>query len=133
MKALQRGWYLGKPEFRDRLLDLFAGKPVNRSRAGDAVAAHGEAAAERLAIAALAAAGLPADLPGLTALRKGDPDKVWVAAFLRGHTAVEKRLDRETPGMGHPGSVSRLVAASGKYPAQARALQKMEHMLKWES
>jgi hypothetical protein len=97
------------------------------------VAAHGEAAAERLAIAALAAAGLPADLPGLTALRKGDPGKVRVASFFRGRTTVKNDWIAKRLAMGHPGSVSRLVAASRNDPAQTRALQKMEQMLKCES
>jgi hypothetical protein len=56
-----------------------------------------------------------------------------VASFLRGRTAVKNDWIAKRLAMGHPGSVSRLVAASRKDPAQARALQKMEQMLKCES
>lgn len=130
MKALRRGWYLGEAGFRDRLLGMFDKPSAKRNRASAAPKAHGEAEAERLASGALAAMGLPHDRKALKRMRKGEPGKVLVAALLREHTAVGNPWIAERLAMGHPASVSRLVAAFSKTPGRTTKMNKLGKMLK---
>jgi hypothetical protein len=114
-KALKRGWYLGKESFKDRLLKLLE-KPVARARGGGAargegpVRDRGEKEAVRLLSEGARKLGLPVDGSGLAKLRKSDPRKVRLALLLRTHTTVSNEWIAEKLAMGHPGSVSRLVA-----------------------
>jgi putative transposase len=132
-KALKRGWYLGEPGFRDRLLGKLERKAGRRSRAGEALKQHGELEAERQVAAALALLGLPVGEEALAAVRKGDPRKVRVAALIRSKTTASNQWIARRLGMGHPGSVSRLVSASGKDPKKTREVKKLEELLKCAS
>ncbi len=130
MKALRRGWYLGKLDFRDRLLAMLE-KPVSRRKRPDSLPrSHGEAEAERLACAALEAVGLPAGRKALGLMKKGDPSKVLVAALLRECTVVGNPWLAERLAMGHPGSVSRLVSTCAKERSRAKELSKLKKLLK---
>lgn len=133
MKALKRGWYLGEPGFRDRLLGRLERKPGKRSRAGEPLKQHGEAEAERLVVQALGVLGLPAAAAELAGLRKGDPAKVRVAVLVRNATTASNEWIARRLAMGHPGSVSRLVSACGKDPKGARDVRKLKKMLKCAS
>ena len=130
MKALKRGWYLGEPTFADKLLAMVVRKsPGKRGR--DAVERfHDEAEAERLAVRALATLALPPDRKGLARIRKGDGNKVLVAALLRDRTSVGNGWLAKRLEMGHPGSVSRLVGEFRKDTKRMRELGKLERMLK---
>lgn len=130
MKALRRGWYLGEATFGDRLLEMLKKPSANKSRASDAPKAHGEAEATRLAGLALAALGLPEDRKELAKLRKGDARKVLVACLLRKFTTAGNPWIARRLAMGHPGSVSRLVAAAAIHPPTERELKKLEKLLK---
>jgi hypothetical protein len=114
-KALKRGWYLGKESFKDRLLKLLD-KPVARTRSGGAARGEGpardrgEKEAGRLLAEGIRELGLPGDRKGLEGLKKSDPRKVKLAVLLRAHTSVPNEWIAGKLAMGHPGSVSRLVA-----------------------
>ncbi len=130
MKALRRGWYLGGEGFRDRLLSMLdavpgglRGNPANR--AGEAVREHGEAEAERLLQAILPQLGLPRTADELAALRKGDPRKVTAAAVLRRKTSVSNAWLSQRLGMGHTGSVSRLLGNCLHDPARAEEIGRL--------
>ena len=130
MKALRRGWYLGKPDFSQRLMGLIDGKAKKKSRANRAHESQGKVEAERLAVEALAALGVSSERKDLAELRKGDRAKVLVAALLRKRTAVGNSWIAERLGMGHHGSVSRLVVAASKNEKQERELKKLVKILK---
>lgn len=114
-KALKRGWYLGKEGFKDRLLKLLE-KPGARTRSGGAARGEGpardrgEKEAGRLLVEGMRELGLPGDRKGLEKLKKSDPRKVKLAALLRAHTTVPNEWIARKLAMGHPGSVSRLIA-----------------------
>jgi REP element-mobilizing transposase RayT len=132
-KALKRGWFLGEPGFRDRLLARLERKPGKRSRAGEPLKQHGESEAERLVIHALRLLGLPVAEEELAGLRKGDPAKVRVAVLVRTTTTASNEWIARRLGMGHPGSVSRLVSAFRKDPKRVQEARKLEELLKCAS
>jgi len=133
MKALRRGWYLGEATFGDRLLDLMKNPSAKKSRASADPKAHGEAEAERIACEVLVCLGLPTDQKELAKLRKGADGKVLVATLLRSHTTVGNPWIAQRLGMGHPGSVSRLVTAAAKNPARIRNLGKLGEVFKCDT
>ena len=114
-KALKRGWYLGQESFKDRLLKLLE-KPGARTRSGGAARGEGpprdrgEKEAGRLLVEGMRELGLPGDRKGREKLKKSDPRKVKLAALLRAHTTVPNEWIARKLAMGHPGSVSRLIA-----------------------
>jgi hypothetical protein len=118
MKAIRRGWYLGKEKFRDRLLKLldpFAEKaPGGRSHSGPEFRDHGEKQAARIVRAGLKELGLSSGKVALSALPKSDERKVLVACLLRERTCVSNAWIATRLSMGHPGSVSRMVSACRK-------------------
>src|SRR5205807_1035381 len=88
-KALRRGWYLGNETFLGKLerwLDKAVKGRKRESQSGTAREAHDEAAAERLLAAGLRALRLTEEK--LKPLRKGAPEKVALAWWLRGRTTV---------------------------------------------
>ena len=109
---------------------LFDKPAPKRTRATGAHQGHGEAEAERLAVEALAALGLPTDRTGLGKLRKGERGKVLVAVLVRERTAAGNSWIANRLCMGHPGSVSRLVVAAGNDKAMSREKKKLEKLLK---
>ncbi|HEY1120306.1 MAG TPA: transposase [Haloferula sp.] len=133
MKLLKRGGYLGEPTFGDRLLGMLERGGGRRSRAGAVLREHGESEAERLTVSALGELGLPAVVRELAGLKKGDPAKVRIAALLRSRTTVSNEWIAKRLAMGHPGSVSRLVASFGKDDSNVRAMRKLENLLKCAS
>ena len=128
MKALRRGWYLGKPDFSQRLMGLIEQKGRKKSRANGAHESHGEA--ERLAVEALAALGVSSETKDLEGMRKGDRAKVLIAALLRKRTAIGNKWIAERLSMEHPGSVSRLVVTASKDAKHESELKKLIKLLK---
>jgi len=130
MKALRRGWYLGGEGFRDRLLNVLEALPgtlraKSGSRAGEAQRDHGVAEAERLLDSVLPELGLPVPSAELATLRKGDPRKVLAAAVLRRRTSVSNPWLAQRLGMGHPGSVSRVLGACLNDPARSTEIERL--------
>jgi putative transposase len=132
MQALRRGWYLGEMTFRDRLLGLLE-KPVSRrelNRSGEATRDRSLHEAERLVRDGLAWLGLPIEREELSALRKGEPRKVWLAMLLRKRTVASNAWIAERLAMGEAGSVSRLVGQGKADPEAVKKLKELEEMLK---
>jgi REP element-mobilizing transposase RayT len=133
-KALKRGWYLGKESFKDRLLKLLE-KPAARSRSGGAARGEGpardrgEKEAGRLLAEGIRELGLPGDRKGLVGLKKSDPRKVKLATLLRAHTSVSNEWIAGKLAMGHPGSVSRLVALCRSDRGLAAEVKRLAGML----
>ena len=130
MKALKRGWFLGESTFADKLRAMVEPKSLGK-RGRDAVERfHDEAEAERLAVGALVALGLPTNRKGLAKFRKGDGNKVLVAALLRERTSVGNGWLANRLEMGHPGAVSRLVGEFRKDSKRMSEIGKLDKMLK---
>jgi hypothetical protein len=127
-KALRRGWYVGGEGFveqlKTRLATMVAGKK-RESHSGGAQRAHGEAAAEKLLVAGLAAFGLSRN--NLVALPKSAPEKTVLAWWLRARTTVPLRWVSQELEMGHytrvTQAVSRLKRKTG------RKLEKLKRQL----
>jgi putative transposase len=130
MKALRRGWYLGKPDFAQRLIGLFEMKRRKKSLTDGVHESHGKAEAERLVVEGLAALGILSARKDLEGMRKGDGAKVMIAALLRSKTSVGNGWIAERLCMGHPGSVSRLVVGAGKDPKHESELKELVKLLK---
>ena len=131
-KALKRGWYLGQPTFRDRLLEMLdSAKNIRAkgSQAGAILKDHGEAEAERLVGSALQLLGIADDRSELSRLKKGDPRKVIVAMLLRKRTTVGNAWIAERLEMGHSSSVSRTVSEGLKNAGKVREMEKLGRKL----
>ncbi len=107
---IRRGWYLGGEGFRGRQSKAL--KPaLARGRAGsysgEAKRAHGEAEAQRLAAAGMAALRLEAR--ELQRRPKNLPEKQALAWWLRQRTTVGRRWISERLGMGEESGVTRAV------------------------
>ena len=112
--AMKRGWYLGEDTFKDQLLGLMEklkGGKRTRPRKGTAESwrDHGEKDAEDLISRYAPELGLPTSSKELEALRKGDERKALLAGLLASKTAVSRGWLGQRLGMGHPGSVSRML------------------------
>lgn len=109
-RALRHGWYLGARSFKERLMAavgraLEGREPVSLS--GEAVEAHGEAAAERALTAGLKALGWEGR--DWNQGGKATTEKQLLAWWLRSQTTVSCRWIASRLGMGHESSVSRAV------------------------
>lgn len=106
---LKRGWCLGGPAFRERMLSLLDGageKLAGRKEIDGAVRrSHGEDEAGRLLAEGLTVLGLSA--ANLATLPKGDARKTGLAAFIRARTVVSNKWIAETLNLGHVSRVSR--------------------------
>ena len=115
--TLQRGWFFGREEFREWLLEK-AGALLERHRAGGQnyhgpeVSDHGKARAKAIIGEGLMAAGL--DRVALAALRKSDPRKVRLARVVRKECAVPLKWLGEELQMGGAMNVSRLTNATAR-------------------
>ena len=132
-KALRRGWYLGEAGFGDRLIAMLERPITKKKRPVGIPKSHGEAEAERLTVDALTALGMPGDLKSLGSLRKGQQEKVLIAALLRERTTVGNPWIAQRLAMGHPGSVSRLVVSCSNSATKTKELEKLKKMLKCDT
>lgn len=111
-RRVRRGWYLGGPAFRQRLVKWLekavAGK-ARKSHAGEARQAHDEAAAEALLAQGLALMGLKKG--DLAALAKGAKEKQVLAWWLRKRTVVSRAWVSRRLQMGDESRVTQAVAA----------------------
>ncbi len=118
-RALRRGWYVGEDGFVEklqaRLGALLAGKR-RESHSGGASRAHGEAAAQQLLGAGLAALGI--SVGDLRALPKSAPEKTLLAWWLRERTTVPLRWVSQELDMGHYTRVTQAVSRMRRKPAK---------------
>ena len=104
-KQIRRGWYIGAPEFRERLSDQLSGL-VNKgdNYRGRQRREHGEDEAERLLTAGLQVLGLrETDVPEMRNNRK---EKQALAWLMNAHTTVTVRWTAARLEMGHPENAS---------------------------
>lgn len=73
---------------------------TKRKRPAGILKSHGEAEAERLAVAALTALGMPGDLESLAKIRKGQQEKSSYRGPVEGTNGGRKFLDCTTVGNG---------------------------------
>jgi REP element-mobilizing transposase RayT len=106
-RQMRRGWYVGGEgffgELRNRLEKAVRGRR-RESHSGAARQAHDELAAEKMLQTGLKALGLK--MEALKAMRKGAPEKVALAWWLRERTTASLRWVGERLRMGHSGNVS---------------------------
>jgi len=74
--------------------------------------------------------GISAAPEQLSALRKGDPRKVWLAMLLRKRTVASNAWIAQRLAMGEAGSVSRLIGHAKAGSAAVKKLKELEEMLK---
>ena len=129
---MKRGWYLGGETFRDRLLalvDKTRGVRQRNPKREEVSRDHGERDAELLILGATAGLGLPSAFEDLALLRKGDWRKAMLAALIRKRIGAGNAWIASRLGMGHPGSVSRIVGMIRDNTKQSKELQHLEKML----
>ena len=131
--AMKRGWYLGEDTFKDQLLGLMEklkGGKRTRPRKGTAESwrDHGEKDAEDLISRYAPELGLPTGRKELEALRKGDERKVLLAGLLAGKTTVSREWMGQRLGMGHPGSVSRMLGEVKRNKKLGKRFNELERL-----
>lgn len=129
----QRGWYLGKDTFRDKLLKMLE-RPAARRTGGTRRTAgvhrdHGEKEALRILREGARHLGFPPSLPELSRLKKSDERKTQLAILLRNHTSMSNEWIAGKLAMGHPGSVSRTVSAGRSDNSLAKKIRNLEMLL----
>lgn len=111
-RKLQRGWYLGSENFRDRLMDrvdgIVAGRKRNSYR-GENLRTHDEREAAKLLSAGLDRLRLTARM--VVALKKTDPRKQALAWLIKTRTVVRDEWLIARLEMGHRSNISRAVSA----------------------
>jgi len=106
-RQLRRGWCAGGRAFAESLRQELERAVRGRrrdSQGGGARRQHDEQSAERRVRAGLKALGLEEE--DLARLRKGAPEKMALAAWLRGGTTEPLEWVSRRLAMGHPGNVS---------------------------
>ena len=90
------------------------------------MAAHNEAAAERIVCWLGGRAGLPVAVAELALLKKNDPGKVTCAALVRRRTAVPNEWLAVRLAMGHASYVSALVNRTLRDAKARRVVERLE-------
>jgi putative transposase len=133
LKELRRGWCLGEKSFAEKILEALSGatrpKRIRGSVSGEAACAHDAAEAERLAMAALLALGLPTEATELRGKGKWVEETALVAVQIRKRTGVRNRWVAERLGMGHEGNVTRAIRRVSECPVRKAKLAELEAML----
>ncbi|MEO5714155.1 MAG: transposase [Luteolibacter sp.] len=133
LKELRRGWCLGEKGFSEKVLEALSGvvrpKRKRGSVSGEAASAHDAAEAERIAVAALLALGLPTEASALHGKGKWVEETTLVAVLIRKRTGVKNRWVAERLGMGHEGNVTRAIRRVSEHPARKVKLADLEAML----
>jgi REP element-mobilizing transposase RayT len=133
LKELRRGWCLGEKDFARRVMDSLSGiagpKRKRGSVAGEAASAHDETEAERIAVTALLALGIPTEASQLQGKGKWVEESTLVAVLIRKRTGVKNRWVAERLGMGHDGNVTRAIRRVSEHPVRKINLAELEAML----
>ena len=134
LAELRSGWYLGEKSFGEKVLAALSGealveKKMKASVGGEAVKAHDEAEAERIARDGLALLGLPKDHGLLVGRGRWLEEKAVVAALIRKRTGVGNRWIAKRLGMGQEGSVTRAVRWAREDAAGMKKVAELERRL----
>ena len=102
---IKRGWYIGSPEFRERLSDQLS-RVANKgdNYRGRQRRDHGEDEAERLLVAGLRVLGLRES--EVLEIRNNRKEKQALAWLMNAHTTVTVRWTAARLEMGHPENAS---------------------------
>jgi len=103
-KQIQRGWYIGSPEFRERLSDQLSRLAKGDNYRGHQRREHGEDEAERLFAAGLHVLGLQEN--EVLEMRNNRKEKQALAWLMNAHTTVTVRWTAARLEMGHPENAS---------------------------
>ena len=112
-RRMERGWCVGDEDFRRELLEQVSEGP-GASHYGEAVQEAVEVRAERLVTGRLKAMGWKEK--DLAARRKGDPEKVKLAAEVRAQTTMPLAWIAERLAMGSRGYLTWLLHRQGNAP-----------------
>jgi len=131
---LRRGWVLGEKSFVETVLAALGGQELTARKGkgsvgGEAVKAHDEQEAERLATAALGLLGLPDAAEQLAGRGRWLQAKAVIAALIRKRTGVGNRWIARRLGMGQESSVIRAVRRIKENAAEARKIEDLEKQL----
>jgi hypothetical protein len=113
----------------DSLSGIASPKRKRGSVAGEAASAHDETEAERIAVTALLALGIPTEASQLQGKGKWVEESTLVAVLIRKRTGVKNRWVAERLGMGHDGNVTRAIRRVNEHPVRKINLAKLEAML----
>ena len=120
-QKLKRGWYLGDEEFRQELLSQMKGKR-GTEHFGEEVRESEAAQAERVVKSELKRLGWREGELGKR--RKGDPETVRLARFLRENTTMTLSKIAERLQMGAAGHLSHLLYWEGKAKPKQKEKQR---------
>ena len=124
-KQIQRGWYIGSEEFRERLDGLLMGRSKNDNYRGNQRREHGPAEAERLWQEGLKVLGVvEADLLSAKSTRL---EKQALAWLMKKNTSVTGKWIAERLQMGHLSTAS--VAISRFAKDNSRAAKRIRKQL----
>ena len=131
---LRRGWVLGEKGFVETVLAALGGqqladKKEKGSVGGEAVKAHDEAEAERIAKVSLALLGLPDEVEKLAGRGKWLEEKAVIAAVIRQRTGVGNRWIARRLAMGQESSVVRAVRRAKENATEVKRRQDLEIQL----
>ena len=131
---LRRGWVLGEKSFVETVLAALGGQEMvtkkgKGSVGGEAVKAHDEQEAERLATAALGLLGLPDAAEQLAGRGRWLQEKAVIAALILKRTGVGNRWIARLLGMGQESSVIRAVRRIKENAAEARKIEDLVKQL----
>ncbi len=131
--SIQRGWYFGSRDFKNRLLEMLEKPGEARHAAGDGyhgeqMQDRGQAYAEKLLARGCAALGLDAET--LRERKPGDPEKVLLAEQIASLSTVRLDWLREALGMGSRSYCSRLVNELRKAAEGSPELQRKRDRLR---
>lgn len=114
-ERLRRGWCLGGPSFRERILSLWeeTGEKFSKAKAVDSVVrrSHDEGEARRLLEGATTYLRLTPDQ--VRGLKRRDPRKLAIAHLIRTRTSVPNKWIAANLALGHVSGVSRYCLAAG--------------------
>jgi REP element-mobilizing transposase RayT len=121
---LRRGWCLGGPAFRERVLSLMerAGEKLSRRKEVDAAVqrSHDEHEATGMLSASINHYGMTRE--DLRGLKKNDPRKLAIARLIRRNTAVANGWISQELGLGHVSAVSRCLKTNAALGAAEATL-----------
>jgi REP element-mobilizing transposase RayT len=127
-RQMRRGWYVGGEgffgELRERLEKAVRGRR-RESHSGAARRAHDELAAEKMLQTGLKALGLR--MEALQRMRKGAPEKLALAGWIRERTTASLRWVTQRLRMGHSGNASQGARKLNR--AGAQKLKRLKSVL----
>ena len=115
LKPLRRGWYLGREQFKEQMLELMEGK-LGESHSGELHRETAEQRANRIIAEELSRRGWTES--DLAARRRSDPDKLAIAVRLRNETTLPVKWIAARVQIGTAKGAKSVLHRSGRGPHQ---------------